>query len=159
MGNYETKAMSCLTVWRKKLKYITMKKIYSILFFALFGLFSSCDKPFFVESVSRFWLKNNSSQLILVQLSYSYPDTAILAQEYVIAGLGAGDEKPFDSKKQWKDRINELPKDTLSIFIFSNDTLKKYGWETVRKDYKILARYDISAGDLEAANHKLTYPR
>ena len=43
----------------------------------------------------------------------------------------------------WEEEIEFLPKDTLSIFIFSTDTLNKYSWEEVRRDYKILRRYDL----------------
>ena len=58
----------------------------------------------------------------------------------------------------WEEEIESLPKDTLSIFIFSTDTLNKYSWEEVRRDYKILRRYDLSIQDLELLDYKVYYP-
>ncbi|SQA93841.1 hypothetical protein [Capnocytophaga ochracea] len=63
-----------------------------------------------------------------------------------------------DSRRKWRDIFKELPKDTLSIFIFNTDTLNKYSWEEVRRDYKILKRYDLSIQDLELLDYKVYYP-
>jgi hypothetical protein len=38
--------------------------------------------------------------------------------------------------------------DTLSFFIFSSDTLNKYPWDSIRSNYMILQRYDLSLTDL-----------
>ncbi len=37
--------------------------------------------------------------------------------------------------------------DTISFFVFSTDTLEKYGWDSVQKAYNILQRYDIGVDD------------
>lgn len=49
-------------------------------------------------------------------------------------------------------------KDSLMFFIFSADTLKKYSWDEIREDYKILKRYDLSVVDLDSLNWTITYP-
>ncbi|NWO28348.1 hypothetical protein [Capnocytophaga sp. oral taxon 903] len=59
---------------------------------------------------------------------------------------------------QWGEILKKLPKDTLSIFIFSSDTLNKYSWEEVRRDYKILKRYDLSYEDCVRLNFIVPYP-
>ncbi len=51
-----------------------------------------------------------------------------------------------------------LPNDTLSIFIFHSDTVSSYPWQTIRTEYKILKRYDLSIADLERLNYKVSYP-
>ena len=51
-----------------------------------------------------------------------------------------------------------LPKDTLSVFIFHTDTLTEYTWNEVRDKYMILKRYDLSLDDLRRLNFKITYP-
>jgi len=48
--------------------------------------------------------------------------------------------------------------DTLSFFILSPDTILKYGWEDVRKNYRILKRYDLSYSDVESLDFKIYYP-
>jgi hypothetical protein len=48
--------------------------------------------------------------------------------------------------------------DTLSIFFFEPDTIAKYNWATVREDYKILVRYDLSYSDLKQLDWCIYYP-
>lgn len=52
----------------------------------------------------------------------------------------------------------ELPSDTLSIYIFSRDTLKTYDWSIIRDKYKVLIRYDLSLPDILNLNHRIYYP-
>ncbi len=54
--------------------------------------------------------------------------------------------------------IQSLPNDTLSVYIFSTDTLKRYSWEEVRSGYKVLRRYNLSLSDLNRLDWTLTYP-
>lgn len=51
-----------------------------------------------------------------------------------------------------------FPTDTMSIFFFDPDTLAKYNWETIREDYKILVRYDLSHNDLKKLGWCIYYP-
>ena len=48
--------------------------------------------------------------------------------------------------------------DTLMFFVFSRDTLRKYSWEEIKRDYKILKRYDITGRQLNDQNWTITYP-
>lgn len=48
--------------------------------------------------------------------------------------------------------------DTLMFFLFSTDTLRKYSWEEIKRDYKILKRYDITGRELDDCDWTLTYP-
>ena len=61
-------------------------------------------------------------------------------------------------QKDQKSFFDSLPKDTLSIFIFSTDTLNKYSWEEVRRDYKILKWYDLSYEDCKLLKFRVPYP-
>ena len=47
---------------------------------------------------------------------------------------------------------------SLNYFLFYPDTLAKYDWETIRKDYKILIRYDLSRQDLKKLDWCFYYP-
>ena len=48
--------------------------------------------------------------------------------------------------------------DTLMIFIFDEATLKTVPWDTIRKNYMILKRYDLSLEDLVKMDWRVTYP-
>ena len=47
----------------------------------------------------------------------------------------------------WSNYVKKYPNDTFSVFIFHPDTLNKYPWDQIRKEYKVLVRYDIAADD------------
>ncbi len=51
-----------------------------------------------------------------------------------------------------------LPLDTLSVFFIDLDTLRKYGYDTVRERYLILNRYDIPMDTVIKNDYKITYP-
>ena len=90
-----------------------------------------------------------------------YPDTLLPNSNiYIYIYRRIDPQKYFstDSRRKWRDIFKELPKDTLSIFIFSSDTLNKYSWEEVRRDYKILKRYDLSHEDCVRLNFIVPYP-
>ena len=50
------------------------------------------------------------------------------------------------------------PTDTISIFFFDPDTLANYDWATIRQEYKILVRYDLSRNDLAKLGWRFYYP-
>lgn len=107
----------------------------------------------------------NSSDQEIVEISYisQYPDTSLVdvlpeflavkpqGHNYDDYGLLYGLEKEIDIYK-YKNT------DTLSFFILSPDTILKYGWEDVRKNYRILKRYDLSYSDVESLDFKIYYP-
>lgn len=48
--------------------------------------------------------------------------------------------------------------DTLMFFVFSRDTLNKYSWEEIKRDYKILKRIDITGRELDDQDWTITNP-
>ena len=111
------------------------------------------------------YLKNNSNHSIGFYFSLGgnfgtfYPDTILpTTNQYVIPELKSENRYIYDSGLEWKKIVNDLPADTLSIFIFHSDTLNKYPWEEVREGYKVLIRYDLSAEDLKKLDDVITYP-
>ena len=48
--------------------------------------------------------------------------------------------------------------DTLSVYVFNDDTLARYGWQTVRENYLVHQRYDLSLDDLKLLNWQLYFP-
>lgn len=128
-----------------------------LLFISCFA--GTCNKPFMAESVYSIWLKDNSGKGFSFLVSKVYPDTLIPDNYNGIRGVPANDKIPYDfHERKWSDVFENLPADTLSIFIFSNDTLLLYNWQQIRAEYKILKRYDLSRQDIEARNYTITYP-
>lgn len=68
-----------------------------------------------------------------------------------------GIETSFNHREIKKGMI-PYESDTLMFFLFSTDTLKKYSWDEIKRDYKILKRYDITGRELNALDWTLTYP-
>lgn len=88
-----------------------------------------------------------------------YPDTTLPAtNQYVITEIKSGSRYIYDSGLEWEEVFSKLPKDTLSVYIFHTDTLKRYSWEDIGNNYKILKRYDLSLDDLKQNKWTITYP-
>jgi len=63
----------------------------------------------------------------------------------------------LESKKDW-DEVLVPPKDIISIFVLSKDTLDKYSWDRISSDYNILMRYDLDLEDLKKQSWTISYP-
>ena len=48
--------------------------------------------------------------------------------------------------------------DTVSFFIFDKDSVDRYPWEEIVKNYCVLQRYDFSKEDLKRLNCQIYYP-
>jgi hypothetical protein len=82
----------------------------------------------------------------------AYPDTSLPITNFDLGSIVAPKTEAViaESGVKWEKYMKEiLPVDTLSIFIFHADTLNKYSWEEIRKNYKVLRRYDMSIDDLK----------
>jgi hypothetical protein len=88
----------------------------------------------------------------------AYPDTILPAYtDYVGKELKSNKTFHYLFGGGKEALIKALPKDTLSVYIFSTDTLSKYTWDEVRSNYKVLKRYDLSLQDLNELNWTITY--
>lgn len=135
----------------------TMKKL-SVVFVLLTCCSGTCKKNPFVERVYSILVTNNSDSYASALLSYQYPDTTIPDSYNRLGGVPPRDFSYFDSREPWKEVFKDLPKDTLSVFYFSLDTIQAYDWQTIRNEYKILKRVDVSLQDLENNNYTVNYP-
>ena len=138
-----------------------MKKIF--LFSCIILLFSQC--VFNLEGKWHsidFYNKSGKPICYLLSLNYFlfYPDTVLPQLPQKFPDLyKINDELHNVIMGYTEDEIYSLlPADTLSIFFFDPDTLAKYDWETIRKDYKILIRYDLSRQDLKKLDWCFYYP-
>ena len=134
-----------------------MKKII-IPIIILAGCSGTCKKNPFVERVYSIKVENNSSQWINFFDNRVYPDTLLPAAKPYYGASRPNSYAYIDSKSDWPDVFARLPKDTLSIFILSSDTVNTFNWDIIRSQYKILKRYDLSLQDLKNSNFTITYP-
>jgi hypothetical protein len=116
---------------------------------------ASCEK--LVDHVYSIKIQNNTNDTLLFYESYNYPDTSIAQNKPILTRVYPKDYSHLDSKKDW-DEVLVSPKDTISIFILSKDTIDKYSWNKIRNEYNIFKRYDLSIRDLEKQSWIVTYP-
>lgn len=107
------------------------------------------DRGYFIE------VQNNSNDTVWCYSSYNYPDTTLAANKPLLQMIKPKLYTKLESKEKWEDL---LPKDTIIIFILSEDTVEKYSWDKIRNNYNILKRCDLSLEDLQDMNWTITYP-
>ncbi len=56
-----------------------------------------------------------------------------------------------------EEQFAKLPKDTLSVYFFSVDTLNAYPWNTIRRENKYLKKFDLSLSDIRRMGLKIDY--
>jgi hypothetical protein len=116
---------------------------------------ASCEK--LVDHAYIIKIQNNSNDTVQFYESYNYPDTLIDVTKPRLKMVYPSKYSSLESKKDW-DEVLVSPKDTISIFILSKDTVDKYSWDKIRSDYNVLKRYDLSLDDLEKRSWTITYP-
>ena len=110
-----------------------------------------------------FMLENNLSENIAYCVGVNkdrqtiYPDTLLHNKE---------DLRYFNERSNisfWQTRDKKWDyilknSDTISIFIFSVDTLEKYTWDQIKSGYKVIIRYDLSYSNIRQLNYVIPYP-
>lgn len=124
------------------------------LIFILFMLCNfGCDR--LADHAYFFKVQNNSDDTIRCYTSYNYPDTSLAVSKPLLQMVKPKAYTEFESNQKWED---VLPKDTILIYILSEDTVDAYSWDIIRNKYNILKRYELSVGDLKKSNWIVTYP-
>jgi hypothetical protein len=134
------------------------------IFVSLLFISSQCNLG---EIRYRLQLNNNSEDTIECYFGFDgesdgiyYPDTSIVLQYdpgtiyKARPGWYCVNTRPIE----WGAIISSLPRDTMSIFIFHTDTVKKYSWDMIRSGYRVLKRYDLSAHDIELLDYEIPFP-
>ncbi|MBS1748662.1 MAG: hypothetical protein JST63_02035 [Bacteroidetes bacterium] len=128
----------------------------------LFIIAAACKKPPGARSMRGLWVKNNGTFPICTFTSFQYPDTTIpdlTGREWDLETISPAESAVYDFPiRNWKELFEQLPADTLSLFVFHADTIQKYGWQEIRNEYKILKRIDLSQRDVENMNSTIQYP-
>ncbi|MEG2219494.1 MAG: hypothetical protein RRY02_08250 [Muribaculaceae bacterium] len=135
-----------------------MKKTAMLLLLLCF--LTSC--PLLISRIS-IYIDNKSTDTILVYLgnkSAPYPDT-LLHPNYKYGTRVLPKNKVDDSPKgdSFEDFFKRYFKsDTGCVSIVSVDTIRKYGWEDVRANHRVLVRYDLSYHDFMQLDRVIPYP-
>lgn len=130
------------------------KSMQALLLLLVVATFYGCPNNDYFEN-EKFLFENNSEKTIAFYLAdvtsrTIYPDTILPEFDYGVTELNSG---MGTLMKVWKTE-----KDYLYFFVFDSDTLKKYPWEVIRKDYKILKRYLVDMNKVRQGGYKITYP-
>jgi hypothetical protein len=141
-----------------------MKKIcfLSVIILLLYG--SACEKM--MEHKYTVMLDNKSVTRLYAAVGMTgegtagiYPDTSLPARVPIFSTI-----TPRSVGYIIYSSINieaifekELPKDTLSVYLFDADNVDASSWNTIQSQNKVLKRYDLSLQDLQQANFIITY--
>jgi hypothetical protein len=89
----------------------------------------------------------------------TYPDTAIFfGNPGGIIKSHSYYYRILSSSIPIENMVENLPHDTLSIYYFHPDTIDKYSWEEIQREYKVLQRYDLSVEDIILLSKKNNDP-
>ncbi|WCM40833.1 hypothetical protein MG290_07550 [Flavobacterium sp. CBA20B-1] len=131
----------------------------NVLIFINVLLFISCENP---TQTYKFRIINNSEKTIYFEknesiISNVYPDTLIPEQKVQLK------VSPHTISYQGglisiEEVFKKYNIDTLSIYFFDAYVVDNYSWETIREEYKVLKRYDLSIEDIQLLDYEITYP-
>ena len=48
--------------------------------------------------------------------------------------------------------------DTICVFVFKTEVLEQYSWDSIRSNYLVLQRYDLSYEDVANSNYEICFP-
>lgn len=135
-------------------------KYVSVLFFGIILISATCSNNNDKDCHNTITIVNNSDKTLFFYMSHEYPDTAIINYNPSDAGSYYKIEKNSSHKHIKRDcfeydfKIN--PK--LMYFIFDAQVLETVPWDTVKANYLVLKRYDLTLQDLNDMNWSITYP-
>lgn len=141
-----------------------IRLIITIVFISLF--LHSCV----MDRVYYYNVKNNAdytitvSQLYKMQLQgheHLYPDTTLPqeAEFYPWNTANTGQYAMVWEQRQKLETIMEREcVDTICVFVFKTEQVQHYDWDSIRSNYLILQRYDLSPADVDLLYDKLCFP-
>jgi len=136
------------------------KIIVVVVCIQIFLIVNSCFKNNYYDY--RLEVINKSNKTIYAEGSASYPDTSLV---YTVSPFNHKPDKaaPGGIIKivrggSWEEAFQENIHQKLIIFIFDAAIADTTPWDTIKKKYLILKRYDLTLHDLDSINFKVTYP-
>lgn len=138
-----------------------MKTIKNLAFVLIALLLStSCDtnNSYFDN---RLKVINNSDKTIYAVSYQSYPDTTL--GKISVAEKSSNKARPngiitLGRGGTWETAFKEDIHQKLIVFIFDAAVVDNTPWDTIRNNYLILKRYELTLQDLEKVDWRITYP-
>jgi len=134
-----------------------MKKfaIYTVLL-ALFSCNLSMEE---MDYDIRPRIKNNSEKVIYFGSQHNYPDTAIeLNNPLKVSSRRVNPGETVVSRaSNWEPKFNSTSHGIIMFFIY-DDALQDVPWDTIKANYMILRRYDLTWDSLVYMNYIIEYP-
>jgi len=139
-----------------------MTKKYLFLLVIYCALISCHPDRFF----GWFSIKNNSSKGICYSYSNLYPDTSIPKGNYVPSGspgppsitIQPGESYSLLKAASLDSYFNSVTSGTMELFIFDSHTVETVSWDSVRTNYLILKRYDLTLDSIKKMNGVINFP-
>ena len=150
----------------------------NFLYLSLLAILDNCGCGGVMNDIIDYTIYNDSENTISVYIAdgteynpSAYPDTILPCDRQVgfppkyisevLKERSISPHKPIhiiSTYNQESSHEKKLYFDTLSVFILSFDTLKKYGYEDVRVHNRIMVRYDLSYDEVRDMNWTFYYP-
>lgn len=129
-----------------------MKKIFLI----LVTFFCGC---YLKEKYYTITISNHFNSKVYFNMQYNFPDTLIMFQHDPGLIAHENSKGELSSKHDFIKEIDKKsPGNKISIFLYSVDTLDKYGFENIKTNYRILRRYDLTSDELKSKNFEINFP-
>jgi hypothetical protein len=138
-------------------------KYFKILLIALLHsilVSSSCKKE---SSYYDYRLKvvNNSKDMIYADFYQSYPDTTLSSNSHFdgeILKARPNDTITLIRGGSWENAFSSDITEKLMVYVFDAEIIEDTPWDTVKANYMVLKRYDLSLQELEKMNWTISYP-
>lgn len=145
-------------------KMTTLPKTVCLVSLILPLIISGCKDRFPVR-VETIHVVNNADHAIQSAVPYTdgpfYPDTALTEiVTWSMQETPPGRIAYYDhhGKGSLAALIESTPEGLISIYVFHPDTLAIHSNQVIIDGYKVLARYDLTLGDLETLDFFVPYP-
>lgn len=139
-----------------------MTRIIGLLAFAIFAsLTISCHQTSKYYDY-RLKLENKTGKTIMAYNSYNYPDTSL--DPTIPKGIeannlitGPNGEITFVRGGTWETAFkDDIPSGKMMIFVLDKDQVDHQPWDSIRQNYAVLKRFDLTLDSLRAHNFKIT---
>lgn len=163
----QTHFYTCTLLEFPLFKFKIMKTIKLILVsVAILLLVSACpDKDMDIEFIdSSITIQNNTDKKLLRYFDfYNYPDTNLAIDNPFSDSkqkeLALVPPQSFaEQKEAWIKYFEQTNTIKLMLFLLDYETVESIKWDTIRKKYIVLKRYDLTKDDLDSMNWTITYP-
>lgn len=135
-----------------------------LIFISLVSLSATCFEKDKSAPDSTIYITNNTKDTLLYYYEYktTIKDSFLLEYSYYQTEEARSLRRvlPFSKFEITGPFIKHLSENNyyLMLFLMNETVIVNHDWNTVRKDYLILKRYDLTLDSLEARNWTITYP-